>query len=140
MTDIDGYPYTLTRTFDVPADVVWAAWTTPDQYAEWANAVPGSVEMDVRPAGVWKAVMVTPEGDFPLTGSYLEVEVNERLVTGMDIPGRPEPATMEMELEERGEQTRLVLTQVCDSAEERDMAEEGSNMLLDGLSDFLADS
>lgn len=91
MTDIDGYPYTLTRTFDVPADVVWEAWTTPDQYAEWANAVPGSVEMDVRPGGVWKAVMVTPEGDFPLTGSYLEVEVNERLVTGMDIPAGLSP-------------------------------------------------
>ncbi|MFD8448684.1 SRPBCC family protein [Streptomyces coelicoflavus] len=106
-TDQNGYSYTLTRTLDAPASRVWQAWTTPDQYAQWAYAVPGSVEMDVRPGGIWKATVRTPEGaEFPLTGSYLEVAAPHRLTLGMDVPGRPDPATMTLELTEQGPATR----------------------------------
>lgn len=119
---------------------VWRAWTTAEQYARWAGAAAGSVEMDVRPGGAWKATMVTPDGgQFPLTGSYLEVVENRRLVTGMDVPGKPEPAAMTMEVDEQdGHHTQIVLRQTCDTAQERDMAEQGSTMLLDSLSAFLA--
>ncbi|GAB2607804.1 SRPBCC domain-containing protein [Streptomyces capparidis] len=136
----EDFSYTLTRTLDAPAAKVWQAWTDPDQYVQWAHAAPGSVEMDVRPGGAWKATVVTPDGqEFPLTGSYLEVEENRRLVTGMDIPGKPEPAAIVMELDEQdGHRTRIVLRQTCDSAEERDMAEEGSTMLLDSLDAHLS--
>jgi uncharacterized protein YndB with AHSA1/START domain len=135
----DGFSYTLTRTLDAPAVKAWRAWTTPDQYAQWAYAAAGSVEMDVRPGGAWKATMRTPDGaEFPLTGSYIEVVENRRLVVGMDVPGKPEPAAMTMELDEQdGRLTRIVLRQTCDTAEERDMAEQGSTMLLDSLSAFL---
>jgi uncharacterized protein YndB with AHSA1/START domain len=137
----DGFSYTLTRTLDAPAARVWQAWTTPDQYAQWAYAVPGTVEMDVRPGGLWKATMRTPDGaEFPLTGSYIEVDEHRHLTVGMDVPGRPEPSTMGVELTEEGPRnTVIVLSQTCDTAEERDMAEQGSNMLLDGLTGFLAD-
>ncbi|WP_432099687.1 SRPBCC family protein [Streptomyces sp. WAC 04229] len=140
-TPSDGLSYTLTRTLDAPASKVWQAWTTPDQYAQWAHAAPGSVEMDVRPGGPWKATMRTPDGtEFPLTGSYVEVTENQALTIGMDVPGRPDQATMTLELTEQGPRnTLLVLRQTCDSVEEREMAEEGSGMLLDGLTAFLAD-
>lgn len=134
----ETFTYTLHRTLDVPVVKVWEAWTTPDQYAQWASAIPGSVSQDVRPGGAWKATMVTPGGDFPLTGSYVEVVENERLVVGMDVPGRSEPALMTMDLERDGDKTRITVYQSCDSAEERDMSEEGTNFLLDGLSSFLA--
>ncbi|RKN36055.1 SRPBCC family protein [Streptomyces hoynatensis] len=135
-----GFSYTLRRTLDAPAAAVWQAWTSPDSYARWAHAVPGSVEMDVRAGGKWRATMLTPDGgSFPLTGCYLEVAENRRLVTGMDVPGRPEPAAMSLELTEReGNRTEIVLRQTCETAEERDMAEQGSTMLLDGLGAFLA--
>ncbi len=141
-TPADGFSYRLTRTLDAPAVDVWRAWTTPEQYAQWAYAAPGSVEMDVRPGGAWKATVVTPDGgQFPLTGSYLEVAENRLLVVGMDVPGKPAPAAMTMELDERdARHTRIVLHQTCDTAEERDMAEQGSTMLLDSLSTFLADA
>ncbi|GAA3174947.1 MULTISPECIES: SRPBCC family protein [Streptomyces] len=135
----NGFSYTLTRTLDAPADRVWRAWTTPDEYAHWAYAAPGSVEMDVRPGGAWKATVVTPDGDrFPLTGSYLEVAEDRLLVVGMDVPGKSEPAAMRVELDPDGPRTRIVVRQTCDTAEERDAAEEGSGMLLDGLAAFLA--
>ena len=137
-TAADGFPYALTRTLDAPAARVWQAWTTPEQYARWAGAAAGSVEMDVRPGGAWKATMLTPDGgQFPLTGSYLEVTENRRLVIGMDVPDKLEPATMVMELDEQDDRrTQIVLRQTCDSAEERDMAEQGSTMLLESLSYF----
>ncbi|GAA3883411.1 SRPBCC family protein [Streptomyces lannensis] len=138
-TTADGHSYTLTRTLDAPAAKVWQAWTTPDQYAQWAYAAPGSVEMDVRPGGTWKATVVTPDGgEYPLTGSYLEVAENRLLVIGMDAPGKPAPQTMTVELDKQDDRhTQIVLRQTCDTAEERDMAEQGSTMLLDGLSGFL---
>lgn len=140
-TAANGFPYTLTRTLDAPAAKVWGAWTTPEQYAQWAYAAAGSVEMDVRPGGAWKATMVTPDGDqFPLTGSYIEVAENRLLVVGMDVPGKSEPSVMTMELDEQdGHSTQIVLRQTCDTAEERDMAEQGSTMLLDSLGAFLVE-
>ncbi|MEV0691175.1 SRPBCC domain-containing protein [Streptomyces sp. NPDC050388] len=139
-TATEDFSYTLNRMLDAPAAAVWRAWTTPEQYAQWAGAAAGSVEMDVRPGGLWKATMVTPDGgQFPLTGSYLEVAENRRLVIGMDVPGRPEPAAMTLELDEQeGHRTGIVLRQTCDSVEERDMAEQGSTMLLESLTAFLA--
>lgn len=139
-TQAIGFSYQLVRTLDAPAVKVWRAWTTAEQYAQWAYAAPGSVEMDVRPGGAWKATMVTPDGgQFPLTGSYLEVAENRLLVIGMDVPGRPAPAAMTMELDEQDDRhAQIVLRQTCDTAEERDMAEQGSTMLLDSLSAFLA--
>ncbi|MFD5568272.1 SRPBCC family protein [Streptomyces cadmiisoli] len=135
----EGFSYRLTRTLDAPAERVWQAWTTPEQYARWAYAAPGSVEMDVRPGGAWKATMVTPDGgQFPLTGSYLDVAENRRLVVGMDVPGKSAPAAMTLELDAEDGRTRIVLHQSCDTAEERDMAEQGSTMLLDSLGAFLA--
>lgn len=53
-TGTDGFSYTLTRTLDAPVARVWQAWTTPEQYAQWAYCAPGSVEMDVRPGGAWR--------------------------------------------------------------------------------------
>ncbi|GAA0636096.1 SRPBCC domain-containing protein [Streptomyces thermocarboxydovorans] len=139
-TAANGFPYTLTRTLDAPAATVWQAWTTPDQYAQWAYCAPGSVEMDVRPGGSWKATVVTPDGgEFPLTGSYLEVAENHRLVIGMNAPGKPEPETMSVELtpQDAG-RTRIVVHQTCGTTEERDMAEQGSTMLLNSLTTYLS--
>ncbi|MFH9815954.1 SRPBCC domain-containing protein [Streptomyces sp. NPDC017230] len=140
-TAANGFSYTLTRTLDASAARVWQAWTTPDEYAQWAHAAPGSVELDVRPGGAWKATMLTPDGaEFPLTGTYQQVTENRHLTLGMGIPGRPDPTTMTMELTEEGPRnTVITLRQTCDTAEERDMAEQGSGMLLDGLTAFLGD-
>ncbi|MDX3854866.1 SRPBCC domain-containing protein [Streptomyces sp. AK02-01A] len=135
----EGFSYTLERTLETPVAAVWSAWTTAESYARWAHAAPGSVEMDVRPGGTWKATMVTPDGGrFPLTGSYSEVDENRRLVIGMDVPGKNEPAVMTVELAERGaDRTRIVVAQTCDTAVERDLAEQGTTMLLGGLTAFL---
>ncbi|NBM18082.1 SRPBCC domain-containing protein [Streptomyces sp. GC420] len=133
-----GYSYTAARGFDVPVAAVWDAWTKPEQYAQWAGAVEGSVEMDVREGGKWKAAMATPDGmEFPLTGSYVDVVEGERLVIGMDMPGSPEQAVMTVTLAAKGDGAAIEVSQTCGTAAERDQAEAGTGMLLDGLAAFL---
>lgn len=135
----EGFSYTLERTLEAAVAAVWSAWTTAESYTQWAHAVPGSVEMDVRPGGTWKATMVAPDGgQFPLTGSYLKVDENRRLVVGMDVPGRDEPAVMTVEFaEQSAHRTRIVVAQTCETAAEREGAEQGSTMLLGSLTAFL---
>jgi hypothetical protein len=90
--------------------------------------------LDVRPGGAWSSVMVIPGGArIPLSGGYTEVVENERLVMGMNVPGRDEPVLMTLDLAAHGDRTQLTLSQTFDTAEDRDQAEHGSNMLLDSL-------
>jgi uncharacterized protein YndB with AHSA1/START domain len=131
------YEYTLTRELDAPVENVWAAWTQPEHYARWAGVVPESISMDVRPGGAWRATVVAPDGSqFPLTGSYGKVVENEHLEVIMDLPGGASTA-MVMDLSDVDGKTRLVVSQACATPEERDMSEQGSGMLLDGLSAYV---
>ncbi|MEV6368021.1 SRPBCC domain-containing protein [Micromonospora musae] len=132
-----GHDYAITRTLDAPVEKVWAAWTDAESYGTWASAE--EVVLDVRPGGAWSSVMVIPGGArVPLTGSYAEVVPNERLVMGMNVPGRDEPVLMALDLTPDGDRTKITLSQTFDRAEDRDQSEQGSNMLLDGLTRFLA--
>ena len=131
------YDYALTRELDAPVENVWAAWTQPEHYARWSGAVLPTISMDVRPGGAWRATMATPDGsEFPLTGSYGEVVENEHLEVLMDLPGGAS-TRMAVNLTDLGGRTRIVLSQECATPEERDMSEQGSGMLLDGLSAYV---
>ncbi|MGH3587595.1 MAG: SRPBCC family protein [Pseudonocardia sp.] len=132
------HEYTLSRDLDAPVENVWAAWTQPEHYAQWSGAVLPSIEMDVRPGGTWKATMATPDGSqFPLTGSYGEVVENQRLGVVMDLPGGASTA-MAVDLTDLGGgRTRIEVSQSCATEEERDQSRQGSEMLLDGLADYV---
>jgi uncharacterized protein YndB with AHSA1/START domain len=131
------FSYTLSRELDAPVENVWAAWTQPEHYARWTGAALPSISLDVRPGGAWRATMAAPDGsEFPLTGSYGEVVENQRLEVLMDVPGGAS-ASMAMDLTDLGGRTRIVLAQTCATAQERDGAEEGSTMLLDGLAAYV---
>ena len=82
----------LQREIDVPVDRVWAAWTQPEHLANWFAPAPWTItecELDLRPGGMLRFVMRSPEGqDFPNVGCYLEVTPNERLIwTDALLPG-----------------------------------------------------
>ena len=87
----------LERELDVPVDLVWKAWTTPEHLKHWFVPKPWSitdVKMDLRPGGVFSTTMRSPDGqEFLNNGCYLEVVPNERLVfTDTLLPGyRPSP-------------------------------------------------
>lgn len=74
----------LERIVDVPRELVWAAWTTPEKLMPWFCPLPWKTvdcEIDLHPGGIFRTVMQSPEGQqFPNSGCYLEVVPNEKLV------------------------------------------------------------
>ncbi len=74
----------LERVVDVPRELVWAAWTTPEHLKKWFTPAPWTTvdcEMDLRPSGIFRTVMRSPEGqEFSNAGCYLEIIKNEKLV------------------------------------------------------------
>lgn len=87
----------LERIVDVPRELVWKVWTTPEHLKPWFCPSPWKTidcEIDLRPGGIFRTTMQSPEGEnFPNLGCYLEVIPNERLVwTDALQPGfRPSP-------------------------------------------------
>ena len=75
---------TLERLFDAPRDLVWRAWTDPEQLRKWWAPKPyetAECEMDLRPGGKFYTRMIGPDGfDVSGTGCFLEVVDGERLV------------------------------------------------------------
>ena len=73
----------LEREVDVPPELVWKAWTTPDLLKQWFTPKPYETpqcEIDLRPGGAFRTVMRSPEGEeFDNVGCYLDVVPNEKL-------------------------------------------------------------
>ena len=120
----------LERDIDVPRHLVWKAWTTPEHVRAWFAPRPWSVAecvIDLRPGGVFRTVMRSPEGEtFPGDGCVLEVVEGQRFVwTDALLPGfRPAPEpffTAVIELfDSGGGGTRYVATAIHRDPEVRD--------------------
>lgn len=74
----------LEREVDVPTELVWRAWTEPDHLMRWFTPAPWTTvacEIDLRPGGLFKTTMRSPEGqDMESEGCYLEIVPQRRLV------------------------------------------------------------
>jgi uncharacterized protein YndB with AHSA1/START domain len=73
----------IERIVDVPRELIWQAWTTPEKLIPWFCPLPWKTvacEIDLRVGGRFYTVMQSPEGQsFPNTGCYLELVENEKL-------------------------------------------------------------
>jgi len=123
----------LEREIDVPVELVWKAWTTPEHLREWFVPKPWTItecELDVRPGGICRTVMRSPEGqEFPNVGCYLEVTPNERLIfTDTLLAGyRPSPKpffTAVLELARQGAGTRYKAIAIHGNPESRKTHED----------------
>jgi uncharacterized protein YndB with AHSA1/START domain len=86
MTEASAQEIRITRVFDAPRELVWKAWTEPEQLAQWWGP-PGwstpldSITMDVRPGGAFRLTGISEDGtEMPQDGVYREVVEPERLV------------------------------------------------------------
>jgi uncharacterized protein YndB with AHSA1/START domain len=77
----------ISRTFDAPRELVYAAWTDPKQFAVWfggaeAEIPADTVSFDVREGGSWKLTMlVGPDrSEMPWYGEFLELSPPSRIV------------------------------------------------------------
>ena len=103
----------LEREVDVPPELVWKAWTTPELIKQWFTPKPWETpeaEVDLRPGGAFRTVMRSPEGEeFDNVGCYLEVVPDEKLSWTSALlpgfrPGNPDdlPLTAVIEMQPNG--------------------------------------
>ena len=74
----------VTRIIDAPRDLVFRAWTEPEQVARWwgpQGFVTTHCDMDIRPGGAFRCCMRSPAGtDHWKRGVYREIVDPERIV------------------------------------------------------------
>ena len=74
----------LERIVDASPELVWTAWTEPEHLEKWFTPAPWTTvdcEIDLRPGGLFRTVIRSPEGqDHPNVGCYLEIVPNRKLV------------------------------------------------------------
>jgi uncharacterized protein YndB with AHSA1/START domain len=110
----------VTRIFDAPRELVFEAWTDPDEVAAWFGPAQfdtprEKIHIDLRPGGRYELTMVAPGGgaEHPVGYDILEVVEPELLVLRSDpMPemGMPEPTVVRVELHDHGAKTRMTLS------------------------------
>lgn len=146
----DARTMVLTRRFNAPRDLVFAAYTTPALMRRWLLGPPGWTMQvcEFQPvAGFRYRLAWQNDADggqqFGLGGSVLEIEPPHRMVTTELFDGQPPEAesVQTIELTETGGITQLVQTnryptaQLCDASYEdhKDGGMDGTFDLLEAL-------
>lgn len=121
----------ITRVFDAPRQLVFAAWTDPEKLMHWYAPTGCSISfrsIDIRPGGQFHSCIRTPDGhDCWCAGTYREIVEPERLVFTMSVANEngeiieptaagmdanwPRDCVVEVTFEEQGDKTRLTLRQ-----------------------------
>jgi len=130
----------IVRAFDAPRELVFRAWTEPDLVRRWWHAGRGEMtvcEIDLRPGGSWRYVMVTPDGtEVAFHGEYHEVVPGERIVQTEIYDPFPDAAAVDtLEFEDLDGRTRVTMLVVHQLKEHRDAHVESG--MEEGLQDAL---
>ncbi|MBW4422671.1 MAG: SRPBCC domain-containing protein [Myxacorys californica WJT36-NPBG1] len=147
---------TITRVFNAPRELVFKAWTDPKHIEQWwgpKGFTTRVLELDLRPGGRSRYVMVGPDGtEYPGKGVFREIVPPERIVTtdefdeGFDKvmdADLPQGMVLTALFEELDGKTKLTLQIVHESADDRRKHEEmgvvaGWNSSFDCLDEYLA--
>lgn len=121
----DELELVVTRTFDAPRALVWAAFTDPRHVPRWQTGPEGVTmpvcEIDLRPGGTWRYVWRHPHGrEASATGTYREVEPPARFVFVTTNGGEENTHTTTF-VEENGRTTVTVVQRYATTAS-RDQA------------------
>lgn len=110
----------ITRIFDAPRDLVFQAWTDPDQVAQWYgpdgfDTPRETVTIDLRVGGRWELGMVQQKSGavFPVSYEIIELDPPRLLVLKsepMPAVGMHEPTVTRIELHDHGDKTRMSLS------------------------------
>jgi uncharacterized protein YndB with AHSA1/START domain len=119
----------VTRTFNGPAHIVFAAWTKAELFQRWwtpksFGMTIVSCEMDVRVGGGYRLMIRPPSAEHPMAffGRYIEVTPNTRLIWTNDEGGEGAGPVTTVTFEESGGKTLVVLRDLYPSKEALDEA------------------
>jgi uncharacterized protein YndB with AHSA1/START domain len=136
----------FTRVYEAPRELVWKAWTQPEELVQWWGP-PGwstpleTVTMDVRAGGAFRLTSVSDEGvEMPVLGVYREVVEPERLVLDEPADGSwhegSESVVTFTDL--GGGRTEVAIRAIIQTTDEmRKNAEQGMRATFDRLADHL---
>jgi uncharacterized protein YndB with AHSA1/START domain len=115
----------VTRMFDAPRALVWAAFTDPRHLPHWHTGPEGFTmpvcEMDLRPGGSWRYVWRNPRGrEFSAAGTYRDVDPPKRFVQVTRVDGEENTSTTTFT--EEGGRTIVTVIQLFASSTARDQA------------------
>jgi uncharacterized protein YndB with AHSA1/START domain len=136
----------ITRLFDAPRDLVFAAWVDAEQAGKWwgpRGFIPVSYTMDVRVGGAWRRVMRSPDGvEYRARGVYREIAAPERLAFTYAWEHNPDHSGHEtlvtITFAQRGDKTELTLRQALfETVTARDAHGTGWSSCLDRFADYL---
>jgi uncharacterized protein YndB with AHSA1/START domain len=146
----------ITRVFNAPCKLVFKVWTDPKHVAQWwgpKGFTTRVTELDLRPGGKWRYVMIGPDGtEYPVKGVFREIVPLERIVTSDEFDegfekvvnaDLPRGIVMTAVFEDLVGKTKLTLRIMHESVEDRRKHEEmgviaGWNSSFDCLDEFLA--
>jgi uncharacterized protein YndB with AHSA1/START domain len=152
MTD-DRNDIIVSRFIKAPRRIVWKAWTVPKHLEQWWCPKPMTttvVGFDLRPGGAFDILMGEPSGaTSPITGAFLEIMPEERIVftTALTHGWRPAttslPITAIISLTSEGDGTRYVTQVLIKNEEERQKLQEidfetGWSIGIDQLEELVA--
>lgn len=117
----------MTRLFDAPRELVFAAMTQPEHVKRWwgclgeGYSVP-ICEIDLRVGGTWRFVNRHPHGEAAFHGEYREIAPPSRLVFTEIFEEYPDSVSVvTTDLTAEGGKTRMVVTVRYPSQEVRDI-------------------
>ncbi|WP_028059965.1 SRPBCC family protein [Candidatus Solirubrobacter pratensis] len=122
----------ITREFDAPKHLVYRAYTEPELVSRWWPGRRGamkSAEIDLRPGGAWRYVMIAHGGfEVAFHGEFREIVPDERIVNTEVYEGAPDPdagaALVTVTFAQHGERTTLTLLTEVSGKDVRDMIVE----------------
>ena len=148
----------ITRVFNAPPELVFKAWTEAKHIEQWwgpEGFTTRVTEMDLRPGGQWRYVMISPDGtEYPAKGVFREIVPSERIVTSDEFDegiekvldaDLPQGIVLTVTFEDLEGKTKLTIQIVHESASDRRKHEKmgvvaGWNSSLDCLDEFLTKS
>lgn len=136
----------ITRFFDAPRVLVFAAWTKAEHVAHWwdpSGAPLATCEIDLRPNGAFRWVHRAADGEgHAFAGVYLEIVAPEKLVFAVDMfASRPAPIAT-LRFAEAENRTKLTIAMTCETKEDRDAllrmrVDSGTAQTLENLAVYL---
>jgi uncharacterized protein YndB with AHSA1/START domain len=140
----------LERTFDAPRELVFSAFTDPDQVPDWwgpdgFHTPRDKVEIEPRVGGRYHVVMVQSDSgaEFPTHYEIVEIVEPELLVLrapAMPEFGIPDETTTRVELHDEDGRTRMTLTSGPHTGDMLGAAEAGWRAQLEKLARLLSAS
>jgi len=107
---------TINRTFNVPIELVWEAWTQPEHIAKWwspKGMETKIIEHEFSVGGKWAYSMPMPNGqEFIADGVYTEIVFLEKIISTANFKPMTEGVEIQSLFEKDGDKTHFTFNVV----------------------------